>query len=105
MDTASTRNEIGKKGVLVTELARSGVLFNVDKASSQSAGKLERSLRDLKMNDESSPRSQDSLSYSYESMLTDYITTLTIATVFLFSYNPWAALFWPPYYYHHHNKT
>ena len=106
MDKSSTRNDRGEKGILVTELVRNDqILCNGDNTLSPSAQEHDRPLREVKMQEDSSFRSQDSLSDSFECMLTDYITTLTIATVFLFSYNPWAALFWPPYYYYHHNNA
>lgn len=94
-----------KKGLLLQELKRYGIILERDEALKASEHALERLLQEVKSKqDNSTAQSQRLFMDSYESMLCDYITKLTVATVFFFLCNPWAALFWPPYYYYYSNK-
>ena len=106
METLSVDNGERSKGLLLEELERYGVLFKNDEAMKASEHKLERMLQDVKSNQQdTSTLSQISFVDLYESMISDYIHKLTIATVFFFSCNPWAALFWPPYYYYNRKRS
>lgn len=106
METLSVDNGERSKGLLLEELKRYGVLFKEDEALKASEHKLEKLLQDVKSNQQdTSTLSQISFVDLYESMISDYIHKLTIATVFFFSCNPWAALFWPPYYYYNRKRS
>ena len=106
METLSVDNGERSKGLLLEELERYGVLFKNDEAMKASEHKLERMLQDVKSNQQdTSTLSQISFVDLYESMISDYIHKLTIATVFFFSCNPWAALFGPPYYYYNRKRS
>ncbi len=102
METLSVGNGRRKKKLLLAELERYGVLLKVDEELEVPEDTLERLLQEVKSNQDTSNRSQNWFMNLYESMILDYITKLTVASVFFFSCNPWAALFWPPYYYHHY---
>ena len=105
MDMSTSVNDKRQKEVLVTEPERNSVLYKEDEALRASEETVDRSLRGEKLKEDGAPaKLNDPLSDFYECMFVDYITILTIATVALFSSNPWAALFWPPYYYYYNNK-
>ena len=88
METLSVDNGERSKGLLLEELERYGVLFKNDEAMKASEHKLERMLQDVKSNQQdTSTLSQISFVDLYESMISDYIHKLTIATVFFFSCN------------------
>ncbi len=82
--------------LLLEELKRYDVIFNVDEALKAPEYTLERLLQEAKSKQDTSTRAQDLFMDVYESIIRDYITKLAVASVF-FSCNPWAALFWPPY--------
>lgn len=102
MEVLSVGNEERKRrSLLLQELERYGVRFKEDEALKAPEYTLERLLREAKSRqDSSATRSQGSFMDLYESMIRDYISKLTVASVFFFSCNPWAALFWPPFYYY-----
>jgi hypothetical protein len=105
MEILSVRDDTSKKALLLEELKRYGVIFfNVDEALKAPEYTLERLLQEVKSKQDISTRTQDLFMDVYESMIRDYITKLTVASVFFFSCNPWAALFWPPYYYYYYNN-
>lgn len=95
-DTEKTR-----KGLVLRELKGYGVKFEEDEALKAPEHTLERLLQEVKSKQDNTSTTQSEHLFmdSYESILCDYITKLTVATVFFFSCYPWAALFWPPYYY------
>ena len=100
-----------RKRLLLQELKQHGVILEEDEALKATEYTLERLLQEVKSKQDTStttpsPHSQDLFMDLYESTVRDYISKLTVASVFFFSCNPWAALFWPPYYYYyyHNNK-
>lgn len=105
MEMLSVGNDRRKKRLLLLELERYGVIFEGDEALKAPEYTLERLLQEVKSKQDTSTRSQDLFMDLYESMIRDYITKLTVASVFFFLCNPWAALFWPPYYYHNNKRS
>ncbi len=102
MEILSVENDTKrKKRLLIQELEQHGVILESDEALEAPEYTLERLLEEVKSKQDTSTtaRSEDSFIDLYGSMVRDYISKLTVASVFLFSCNPWAALFWPPYYY------
>jgi hypothetical protein len=105
METLSAGNSEGKNRVLLAELERHGVIPTADEALEVPVNTLERLLQEVKSkHNTTSNRSQNWFMNLYESMILDYITKLNVASVFLFSSNPLAALFWPPYYYYNNKR-
>jgi hypothetical protein len=103
METLSIDNDKIRKGLLLEELKRYGILLKENEALKTSEHKLEKLLQDLKskqQEEDTSIISQNPFVDLYDSMISNYIHILTVATVFFFLCNPWAALFWPPYYYY-----
>jgi hypothetical protein len=106
METLSVDNGERTKEPLSEELKRYGVPLKEDEILKASEHELERMLQDVKSKQQdTSTVSQNSFVDLYESMICDYINKLTVATVFFFSCNPWAALFWPPYYYYNKKRS
>lgn len=106
METLSVDNVERSKGLLLEELKRYGVLFKEDEALKASEHKLEKLLQDVKSNQQGTSTISKNLFVDlYESMICGYINRLTLATVFFFYCNPWAALFWPPYYFDNRKRS
>ncbi len=105
MEILSFGDDTSKKTLLLEELKRYGVIFNVDEALKAPEYALERLLQEARSKQDISTRTQDLFMDVYESMIRDYITKFTVASVFFFSCNPWAALFWPPYYYYNNKRS
>jgi hypothetical protein len=106
METLSVDNGERSKGSLPEELKRYGVLLKEEEVLKASEHKLETLLRDVKSNQQDTSTISKNLFVDlYESMICGYINKLTLATVFFFYCNPWAALFWPPYYYYNRKRS
>src|SRR5215211_5610499 len=82
METLSVGNGRRKKKLLLAELERYGVLLKVDEELEVPEDTLERLLQEVKSNQDTSNRSQNWFMNLYESMILDYITKLTVASVF-----------------------
>ena len=105
MEILSVGDDTSKKKLLLEELKRYGVIFNVDEALKGPEYTLQRLLQEAKSKQGTSTTTQDLLMDVYESMIRDSITKLTVASVFFFSCYPWAALFWPPFYYYNKKRS
>lgn len=105
MEILSVGDNTSKKKLLLEELKRYGVIFNVDEALKAPEYTLQRLLQEAKSKQHTSTTTQDLLMDVYESMIRDSITKLTVASVFFFSCYPWAALFWPPFYYYNNKRS
>jgi hypothetical protein len=104
MEILSVGDDTSKKKLLLEELKRYGVIFNVE-ALKAPEYTLQRLLQEAKSKQDTSTTTQDLLMDVYESMIRDSITKLTVASVFFFSCYPWAALFWPPFYYYNKKRS
>jgi hypothetical protein len=105
MEILSVGDDTSKKKLLLEELKRYGVIFNVDEALKAPEYTLQRLLQEAKSKKHTSTTTQDLFMDVYESMMRDYITKLTVASVFFFSCYPWAALFWSPFYYYNNKRS
>lgn len=105
MEILSVGDDTSKKKLLLEELKRYGVIFNVDEALKAPEYTLQRLLQEAKSKQDISTTTQDLFMDVCESMMLDYITKLTVASVFFFSCYPWAALFWPPFYYYNKKRS
>ena len=106
METLSVEKGKRSEGLLLEELKRLGVLLNEDEAFKASEHELERLLQDMKSKQQNTATTSQNLFVDfYESVISGFINKLTLATVFFFSCNPWAALFWPPYYYYNRKRS
>lgn len=106
METLSVDNGKRSEGLLLEELKRFGVLLKENEAFKASEHELERLLQDIKSKQQNTATTSQNLFVNfYESMISDFINKLTLATVFFFSCNPGAALFWPPYYYYNRKRS
>ena len=105
MEILSVGDDTSKKRLLSEELKRYGVIFNVDEALKAPEYTLQRLLQEAKSKQHTSSTTQDLFMDVYESMMRDYITKLTVASVFFFSCYPWAALFWPPFYSYNNKRS
>lgn len=95
----------GRKKQVRAELKPYRAIFKVDEALKIPENTLERLLlQEVRGTYETSEKSENLFMDLHESMTADYFAKLTAATVFFFSCNPWAALFWPPYYYYYSHK-
>lgn len=96
----------GRKRLLLQELEQYGVIFEGDELFKASEYRLERLLQDVKSKQDTlTTQSQDLFMDLYGSIVRDYISKLTVASVFFFSCYPWTALFWPPYYYNNNKRS
>lgn len=105
MEMLSVGNDRRKKRLLLLELERYGVIFEGDEALKAPEYTLQRLLQEAKSKQDTSTTTQDLFMDVYESMMLDYITKLTVASVFFFSCYPWTALFWPPFYYYNKKRS
>lgn len=82
MEILSVGDDTSKKKLLLEELKRYGVIFNVDEALKAPEYTLQRLLQEAKSKQDTSTTTQDLLMDVYESMIRDSITKLTVASVF-----------------------
>jgi hypothetical protein len=82
MEILSVGDDRTKKGLLLKELERYGVIFEGDEALKAPEPTLDRLLQEVKSKQDTSTRSQDLFMDLYESMICDYITKLRVASVF-----------------------
>lgn len=100
METMSVNNDTMKKRILLEELERYGIQSRAGPSLEVPEHTLENLLQEVKNKKATSNSLLNWFMDLYDSMIVDYYTKLTLATVVFFSSFPWAAFFWPPYYYY-----